>query len=282
MKYINSPLNYTGNKFKLLDQILPLFDYNKDYFVDLFCGGGSVYTNILDKYKKVLINDIISDLINTHKKLATSPHEFIESVKEFAKTKENQQLYVELRESYNKEKTPEKFYALILSCTNNMLRFNKLGNFNQTWGQREFNISTQKKLDVFVEHIQKYKDKIYYSSKNFYDIKIVKPSMVYCDPPYTSIQDKNGNIINKSISDAGYNSFFKKEDNIKLYEYLINLDKNNHSFMLSGLLTHDGKQSWIMNKLIKDGFNYKKLDFDYNNVSRKGNKESNEIIIMNY
>lgn len=272
MKYINSPLNYTGNKFKLLDQILPLFDYNKDYFVDLFCGGGSVYTNILDKYKKVLINDIISDLINTHKKLATSPHEFIESVKELAKTKENQQLYVELRESYNKEKTPEKFYALILSCTNNMLRFNKLGNFNQTWGQREFNISTQKKLDVFVEHIQKYKDKIYYSSKNFYDIKIVKPSMVYCDPPYTN-------------TEAGYNTFWSKELENKLYIYIKELDNSGNSFALSGLLGEhkNNKRSEIIDKLISEGYNYKILDFDYEGVARnKNSKKSQEVLIYNY
>ena len=33
---IQSPLNYTGGKFKLLPQILPLFPKNIDIFVDLF------------------------------------------------------------------------------------------------------------------------------------------------------------------------------------------------------------------------------------------------------
>ena len=41
---IETPFNYTGSKFKLLEQILPEFDYTKPYFVDLFMGGGSVYT----------------------------------------------------------------------------------------------------------------------------------------------------------------------------------------------------------------------------------------------
>ena len=36
---IKSPLNYTGGKFKLLPQILPLFPDNIDTFVDLFAGG---------------------------------------------------------------------------------------------------------------------------------------------------------------------------------------------------------------------------------------------------
>lgn len=37
--YIQSPLNYTGGKYKLLKQIVPLFPTNIDIFVDLFGGG---------------------------------------------------------------------------------------------------------------------------------------------------------------------------------------------------------------------------------------------------
>ena len=69
-KYINTPMNYTGSKFKLLEQILPEFDYNKPYFIDLFTGGGSVYTNVLDKYEKVIANDIIEDLVGIQNALS--------------------------------------------------------------------------------------------------------------------------------------------------------------------------------------------------------------------
>lgn len=272
MNYINPPFNYSGSKLKLLDQILPLFDYSKEYFIDLFVGGGSVYTNVLDCYRKVLINDVIGDLIEIHKNLGTNPQVFIENVRNLAKTKQDQKLYLELKDSYNKEKTPEKFYALMLSCTNNMLRFNLKGEFNQSWGQREFNDSTQKKLDIFVEHIAKYKDKIHYSSKNFYEIKPSKPTMVYCDPPYTN-------------TEAGYNSFWSKELEKKLYDYIKELDKNGHSFALSGLLGEhkNNKRSEIIDNLISDGFKYKILDFDYEGVARKKNsKNSQEVLIFNY
>lgn len=56
-KYIEGVMNYTGSKYKLLPQILPEMNYTKPYFVDLFCGGGSVYTNVVDKYDKILAND---------------------------------------------------------------------------------------------------------------------------------------------------------------------------------------------------------------------------------
>ena len=45
MNYIEPPLNYTGSKFKLLEQLIPMFDYSKSYFVDIFTGGGQ-YTPI--------------------------------------------------------------------------------------------------------------------------------------------------------------------------------------------------------------------------------------------
>ena len=33
---INSPLNYTGNKFKLLNQIMPYLNNQANKFVDVF------------------------------------------------------------------------------------------------------------------------------------------------------------------------------------------------------------------------------------------------------
>ena len=42
---IQSPLNYTGGKYRLLSQILPLFPDDIETFVDLFCGGCNVGIN---------------------------------------------------------------------------------------------------------------------------------------------------------------------------------------------------------------------------------------------
>ena len=46
---IASPLNYTGGKFKLLTQILPLFPNRINTFVDLFSGGCNVGLNVRSK-----------------------------------------------------------------------------------------------------------------------------------------------------------------------------------------------------------------------------------------
>lgn len=51
-----SPLNYTGGKFKLLPQILPLFPDNINTFIDLFTGGCNVGVNV--EANKIVCNDI--------------------------------------------------------------------------------------------------------------------------------------------------------------------------------------------------------------------------------
>lgn len=266
---IQTPFNYTGSKFKLLEQIIPEFDYSKKLFIDLFTGGGSIYTNVLDKYNKVLANDIISDLVDIHKGILESD-DIIELTKSLNPGKENKEAFLELRESYNLDPTPAKLWSLMLSSTNNMMRFNKKFKYNQTYGERGWNNNTDIKVDEYKKHIRQYKDKIYFSSKSFSDVEINRNKyMVYCDPPYSN-------------TEAGYNAYWGKDDDLKLYNYLKSVDSVGSSFMISGVLTHDEFPCLLLERLIGDGYRYKELEFDYNKVSRKGKKETKEIIIMNY
>jgi len=170
----------------------------------------------------------------------------------------------------------------MLSCTNNMVRFNQKFKFNQTYGDRGYNDNTDKKVKIYTEHIRKYKDKIEFHSSPFYDIEILEDAMYYIDPPYGRVKNIDGTIGKKQISEAGYNSFWMKDDDIKLYNFIHDINKRGSSFMVSGVLVPDGKVCWMLDKLIEDGFKYKVLDFDYNKVSRKGDKKTTEIIITNY
>ena len=58
---IQSPMNYTGGKYKLLPQILPHFPKEIETFVDLFCGGCNVGINV--KAKKHIYNDADEHLL---------------------------------------------------------------------------------------------------------------------------------------------------------------------------------------------------------------------------
>jgi adenine-specific DNA-methyltransferase len=281
MNYIDSVLNYTGSKYKLLEQLLPNFDYNKKYFVDLFSGGGSVYINVLDKYEKILINDVIKDVINIHKEIMVSDI-IIESTKKLTPLKGDKESFLKLREDYNNNPSADKLWALVLSSTNNMIRFNQKFKYNQTYGERGWSESTTKKVELMKNHIRKFKDKLKYTSCNFNDIHINKNCMVYIDPPYGYIKNIDGGIGKKQISEAGYNCFYKQQDDINLYNYIKNTNEIGASFVISGLLEHNGNKSWLLSKLIEDGFECKELNYNYNKVSRKGDKESKEVIVKNF
>ena len=45
-KFLKSPLNYTGNKYRILGQIMPHLPKTTGVFVDLFCGGATVGINV--------------------------------------------------------------------------------------------------------------------------------------------------------------------------------------------------------------------------------------------
>lgn len=72
-KLIKSALNYTGGKYKLLPQLLPLFPESYNNFIDLFSGGATVAVNLANinksKTKKYIINDISEEVIDFYKYL---------------------------------------------------------------------------------------------------------------------------------------------------------------------------------------------------------------------
>lgn len=271
MNYINGYLNYTGSKFKLLDQLLPLMDYTKDNFVDLFCGSAVVTFNVVDKFKSLLANDIISELIDIHANVLQS-NEIIIRTKQICPNKSDKEAFLALRDKFNRERLPEQLWALILCCNSNLMRFNKQFNFNQTHGLRSWNSSTEEKINNFITHIRPYKNKIKFISKHFNDVDIDANSFYYIDSPYTG-------------SSAGYNCYWNANDDDLLYDYCHKLNTIGATFMLSGILgEHKKNIRWeLIDKLIADGFTYKILDCNYEKVAKiKNEKESQEIIIMNY
>jgi hypothetical protein len=152
-----------------------------------------------------------------------------------------------------------------------MLRFNRKFEYNQTWGARSWNNSTEIKVNDFIKNVNSYKNKIHFLNKNFNDVYINADTFYYIDSPYTS-------------SEAGYNAYWLKDDDEKLYNYCKNINNIGSTFMLSGILGEhkDGKRWELIDRLISDGYNYEILDYNYEKVAVEKNKKSQEIIIKNY
>lgn len=73
--YIKNPLNYTGGKYKLLPQIIPLLPEKVDTFVDLFGGGFNVGINVAADH--FVYNDKCAPVVELLRNFYTHDSEYI-------------------------------------------------------------------------------------------------------------------------------------------------------------------------------------------------------------
>lgn len=285
-KLIKSPMNYIGGKYRLLNQILPLFPSNIDIFVDLFTGGGNVGVNV--DAKMVYFNDNLSYLIDLYRKFKSLSLEdtlnHIEyRINEFSLTKNNSEGYAELRKLYNLKKDPLDLFVLIAYSFNHQIRFNSSHEFNNPFGRdrSSFNETMKNNLINFINAIKKIRcdfTSVCFSKFDF--SKLTKNSFVYCDPPYL--------ITTGTYNDGrrGFKGWGSKEE-IKLLELLDFLNNRKIKFALSNVLEHKGKKNIILNDWINNhNYNIYYIKSNYNNSNyqiKKDNKDKTiEVLITNY
>lgn len=304
-KIIQSPLNYTGGKYKLLNQILPLFPKNINTFVDLFCGGCNVGINV--DCQKVIFNDNNEKLmymLNTFKNLDKSStismiNQIIDKYnlsrsdlygyeQYSCNSKDglgpyNLEGYLKLRDDFNNKFVLDygyyvALYVLICYCFNNQIRFNSKGKFNLPVGKRDFNSKMREKFNNFIDRVKSSDYTFICDDYKNIDIEnFGKDTFVYADPPYL-------------ITCATYNEqgAWNEEKEKELLEYLDELDKKGIRFALSNVLETKGKENkilktWLNNN--KNRYNVIHLDRDYSNCNYQikiKNGKSDEVLITNY
>lgn len=301
---IQSPLNYTGGKFKLLPQILPLFPTNIEVFVDLFCGGANVGINVSSQ--RTILNDTDDNLTYLFSMFKNLGDDFLslldEIIEKYGLSQSskygydyydcnsntglapyNKDRFLKLREDFNNKKTVDYYYyamlyTLIIYSFNNQIRFNSIGQFNLPVGKRDYNEKMQQKLQNFINRL---KEKDYeFSNLDFRDFDIAKlnsNSFVYADPPYL-------------ITCATYNEKggWGEQDEHDLLKFLDKLHENNIKFALSNVLRSKGKENSILiDWTVKNRNRYKvvNLDYNYNNSNyqtKNKNDVTEEVLIINY
>ena len=284
IEMIKSPLNYTGGKYKLLPQILPYFPSNINTFVDMFCGGLNVSANV--KCKKIIANDLDEHVIGIYESLKEYDIETIESwirtwLKMYELSDSNEEMYYKLRAHYNDCIKLNKnsilhdmnimLFVLVCHSFNNMIRFNKKGDFNVPFGKRTYNPNMRKNLVDFYNAIHNID--ITFSSEDFRKLDLQglsKDDFVYCDPPY-------------SITCAAYNSGWDGKDDKDLMDLLDKLHEDGIRFALSNVFSNKGKVNKQLIKWSKK-YNVYHLNASYSNCSYHKNNvnKTDEVLITNY
>lgn len=293
-KYIKSPMNYTGGKYKLLHQIEPLFPEDINLFVDLFTGGGNIAVNV--KANKIVANDCEENIIGIYKTFQKYDNvdELIGQIEEIIKTYgltiDNTEAYNQFRNDYNSLKTSQGNYPLPLSSYNiNILlyvlicysfnhqyRFNSKGEFNMPFGKERSQWNENMKNNLINFHRRIKEKDIVFLNKDFRQLKVDKLGIndfVYCDPPYL-------------ITCATYNEKdgWNQECEEDLLNLLDELNTKKIKFALSNVLYSKGKTNDLLIEWSKK-YNVHHLDYTYQNCNyhtKDKTNKSDEVLITNY
>lgn len=286
--YIKSPLNYVGGKYKILNQIIPLFPKKINKFVDLFGGGFNVGINI--NANKIIYNDVLSPLCELIRFFSNKTSNEIVSMLESNISinkldKENGEAFLKLRNKYNTYEYIDEsekildFYTLILYSFNYQIRFNKNMGYNTPFGKNRssYNLNIKKNLIKFVDKINEIDLEIKNLKFDMFEYDtLTKQDFVYCDPPYL-ITTGSYNDGNRGIKD------WTDKEEIKLLEILDELNSKGVNFALSNVLEANGMRNELLIEWSKK-YNVYKINNSFNNSNyrRKNKNDIIEVLITNY
>lgn len=280
MKYVKSPLNYTGGKYKLLPRILPLLPYRIETFADLFMGGGNVAVNV--PAKKHFCNDLNGPIIELFKAFrAIRLEELLERIDfliaKYQLTKQNEAGFLQLRVHYNETRDPIALYTLTCYSFNYQFRFNSQLEYNNPFGRDRsyFSERMRKNLEIFVRRLQELD--MEFDSRSFLDIPLdnfTPADFLYCDPPSLLTTAHVGG--NRGIRE------WKKGDEEELYDYLDRADARGLRFALSGLLAYRGGEN---DMLYRWGKRYRMIDLSFAELASGAQPDRDairEVLVVNY
>ena len=285
-EYLESPIFYMGNKYKLLRQLIPLFPTECNTFLDLFGGSGVVSMNYKGKYRTIYneFNHNIVELVKMFKNndIEKLDDYFNSKIKEFnifstgedfRKNMDLQKGYYDFRDYYNKSENKDvrDLYLLICYSINHLIRFNKKNEFNASCG------SKQRYIKGKIINMNKHFNNVEIHSKNCFDIdfyKFKEGDFIYCDPPYLNTEA----VYNEKRAFGGWSI----DDDYNLFNILEELDKRNINWGLSNVFVNRGKENkhlidWCNN----NGWFVYHLNRNYNPFS-KGKSNNDEVYICNY
>lgn len=281
VKYIKSPINYSGGKYRLLKQIMPLFPEKIGTFVDLFCGAGTVGINA--DANKVIFNDYIHylpNLFNLWKEKGLDEiNEYIDkTIKENNLSPTNKDAFIEFRKKYNETKNIEDLFILICYSFNYQMRFNNSHGYNSSFGYEAstMNDNIRNNINLFVNAIHS-KD-VAFLSKDFREVDLSSlgtDDFVYCDPPY---------LISGAVYQDGKRGFkgWNQQDDIELYNILDELDNRGIRFALSNMVYSKNRSNDYLIEWSKK-YNVSYLKANYNtNYQRDMTGKDIEVLITNY
>lgn len=285
---VKSPFNYTGGKYRLLKQLLPLFPSDINTMVDVFGGGFNVGANILSQ--NTIYNDHITPLSCLLEYLYNNSIDNVldyiyNRISDYGLSKNNKDSFNLFRKDYNNSDYKHPLDLFVLNCYsfNHQLRWNNKREYNSSHGtnRSSFNSNTEKNLINFMNRLHDLH--ITFFNKDFMDLNYNKFSshdFLYFDPPY---------LVSTAMYNDGKRGFknWTVNEETQLYTLLSDLDSNNIYWGLSNTITNNGETNQLFKEWLEDNNKFKiyRINSDYSNSNyhkkNKTKKDNYEVYVTN-
>ena len=295
---VRSPFFYVGDKYKLMPQLRELFPPKIKTYIEPFAGGGSSFLNT--NAEQYIVNDIDYYVIRLHEFLSSYAgrrellfkqlYEVIDKYglscsfrnitvpedlkKQYLKTYYshfNKAAYTSMKNDYNESKDMLLLYLLLIYGFNHMIRFNGAGQFNLPVGNVDFNKNVYTAINSYLDFMEK--RKVEFHNQDFMnflnDVKLDKDTYIYLDPPYL-------------ISGSEYNKYWNDQEEVRLCDYLDQLDKRGIKFGITNLINHKG---CVNETFLEWSHKYYSFNINSNYISFNDNtikEDSKEVFVTNY
>ena len=236
-----SPLNYIGNKVRIINEIRQNLPDNIETFIDAFGGGFNVGINInADRIIYNEFNCFVKELIESFYKFDTFSYiKYMKKIiRQFGLEPGCRESYIKVRDYYNSfkkdERDPRLLLTVILYSFQQQIRFNSKHDFNNPAGIRWFNDCILEKLISFSRHIKEIN--VSFHCCDYADMSCYVDdgrTFIYLDPPYM--------LTNGAYNDGkrGFNGWNADQES-RLFNYLNELNNKGSRFMLSYVMEHKG------------------------------------------
>lgn len=207
-------IKWSGSKRSQSNEIIKYFPKEINTYLEPFCGGASVLRALIEsdvKVGKYICSDVNQDLINLWNAIKNSPETVYEvyslrwhELNDKDDDKERKKRYFEeVRECYNREHNPYDFFFILRTTTNGMPRYNRNGEFNNSFHITRNGIHPERVKPIIFEWSDILNDNnVQFIQNDFKDISTTDSTFMYLDPPYAGVKGMYyGGFNNKELFD---------------------------------------------------------------------------------
>ena len=263
-------IKWVGSKRVQSGNIIKYFPDYIDTYYEPFCGGCSVlYQLMKSPYHSVnryVCSDINGDLIDLWNTVKRDPdglfNEYSRMWEEMnsIENKQDKKKYFEIvREEFNQTRSPYLFFFLMRTCTNGIPRYNKYGNFNNTFHLTRNGIKPKRLKKIIDKWSSLLNERNVIFKRCDYNVMLDGVDLddfVYLDPPYEMTRSTG-----KYFGSVDYLGLFAKLSifNERGIKFALSFDSKDENLIVPG----DCYENRV--DIVSENFGYRKTLLKMNN-----------------